>query len=689
MKFVTALTYWVIVALWLGVIGTIIVSYLRETRASGPMRLLLIVLSIDILRNLIENTYFGLFFGSEYGLFPPRIAEILSSPGLLIIPKLINIAAACAVLALLLRRWLPAALKQQAEVAETLRQTSEALRQEAEDRRRLFETSLDLVFITDRRGTLLQVSPSSKATLGYEASEMIGHSARDFIYPGDLERTRQEMRLARSGLETRNFETRYLHKDDRVVTLAWSGVWSEPEQKHYFIGRDMSERKDAEDRLRHLAYHDHLTGLPNRLSLRIDLAAALDPGADDSPRACGLALLDIDRFKDINDRLGNAVGDELLKCISERILAIEQTAFRLYRLSADEFAMLFAGNGNPILIGQQVDAALKCLSQPLDTGGHRVFVTASSGIVTAPSHGREVDELIANADLALQEAKSAGGNRVQLFMAPLRAKAQSRWQLDSELRRAAAEHEFILHYQPQIRLSDGAIAGAEALLRWQHPERGLLAPAAFIEHLSETPAALELGRWILREACLQLGRWSADGLPAIRIGVNLFPCQFYSGTLVEDVNRVLLETGLAPEQLELEITENIALNQEKALIEPLYALRARGVNIAFDDFGTGYASLIYLRQYPLTRIKIDQSFVRKISDRSPPKDIAIIRSVIQMAHNLRLGVIGEGVETADQEAFLRTEKCEEAQGYFYSRPVAAEAFKALLVASADRVRLAG
>src|SRR6185312_7529413 len=343
-----------------------------------------------------------------------------------------------------------------------------------------------------------------------------------------------------------------------------------------------------------------------------------------------------------------------------RILAIEQTAFRLYRLSADEFAMLFAGNGNPILIGQQVDAALKCLSQPLDTGGHRVFVTASSGIVTAPSHGREVDELIANADLALQEAKSAGGNRVQLFMAPLRAKAQSRWQLDSELRRAAAEHEFILHYQPQIRLSDGAIAGAEALLRWQHPERGLLAPAAFIEHLSETPAALELGRWILREACLQLGRWSADGLPAIRIGVNLFPCQFYSGTLVEDVNRVLLETGLAPEQLELEITENIALNQEKALIEPLYALRARGVNIAFDDFGTGYASLIYLRQYPLTRIKIDQSFVRKISDRSPPKDIAIIRSVIQMAHNLRLGVIGEGVETADQEAFLRTEKCEEA-----------------------------
>jgi EAL domain-containing protein (putative c-di-GMP-specific phosphodiesterase class I) len=313
-------------------------------------------------------------------------------------------------------------------------------------------------------------------------------------------------------------------------------------------------------------------------------------------------------------------------------------------------------------------------------------VTASSGIVTAPSHGRDVDELVANADLALQEAKSSGGNRVQLFMAPLRAKAQSRWQLDTELRRAVADHEFVLHYQPQIRLSDGAITGAEALLRWQHPERGLLAPAAFIEHLSETPAALELGRWILREACWQLSRWSAEGRPAIRMGVNLFPCQFYSGTLVEDVNAVLRETGLAPERLELEITENIALKQDKALIEPLHALRARGVSIAFDDFGTGYASLIYLRQYPLTRIKIDQSFVRKISDRSPPKDMAIIRSVIQMAHNLRLDVTAEGVETADQEAFLRAEKCEEAQGYFYSRPVAAEAFKALLVDSANRLR---
>jgi diguanylate cyclase (GGDEF)-like protein/PAS domain S-box-containing protein len=693
MNLITALTYWIIVGFWLVVLAVLVASYVRDPSHFRPMRLLLIVLGVDILRNIVENSYFGMFFGAKLGLLPERIADVLGAPALLILPKLINVAAACAVLALLLRKWLPAAAKHEAEVVETLRQTSNSLRQEVEERRRLFETSLDLIIITDRRGTLLQVSPSSKATLGYEPNELVGHSARDFIYPGDLERTRQEMRLARSGLETRNFETRYVHKDGRVVTLAWSGVWSEPEQKHYFLGRDMTERTEVEDRLRHLAYHDHMTGLPNRLSLRNDLAASLNAGPDGSSRACGLALLDLDRFKDINDRFGHSDGDRILKAVCERILATEQASFRLYRLGADEFAVLFPDCGDPVLIGHELSRALSRISEPFELSGQKIFFTASGGIVVAPSHGLDVDELIGNADLALQEAKTAGGNRAELFMAPFRAKAQSRWQLDAELRRAASEREFVLYYQPQISLSDGSITGAEALLRWRHPERGLLSPAAFIGLLAESPVALDVGRWIWGEACDQLARWMAEGSRRIQVGVNLFPSQFFSGTLVEDVDRVLRDTGLTAECLELEITENIALRQDKALISPLHALRARGVGIAFDDFGTGYASLIYLRHYPLTRIKIDQSFIRRISDRSPPKDVAIIRSIILMAHNLGLNVIAEGVETAEQEAFLRGEKCNEAQGYLYAKPLPADEFRSYLMHNQSgallRERMAG
>lgn len=681
MTLVTALTYWIIVALWLVALATVTVSYLRDPRRFRAMRLLLIVIGIDIVRNLVENSYFGLFFGAQYGLFPARLGEVLGNPNLLILPKLINIAAACAALVLLLHRWLPTTLKEQAELNKSLRQASDALRQEAEERRLLFETSLDLIFITDRRGTLLQVSPSSKATLGYGPAEMVGRSARDFIYPGDLERTRLEMRLARSGLETRNFETRYVHKDGRVVTLAWSGVWSEPEQRHYFFGRDMTERHDAEERLRHLAYHDHLTGLPNRISLRNDLAAILNATSSDEPHACAIAVFDLDRFKDINDTLGHPTGDQILQMVAERLMATSQSNSRLYRLGADEFVMMFLDCGDPNIISGLIEQAMKRLAAPFSVGDQELFITGSGGFAIAPAHGLDVDELIANADLALHEAKAAGGDRFRLFMPQLRAKAQVRRQLDTQLRRAVSEGEFVLYYQPQIKLENGMVVGAEALLRWQHPERGLLGPAAFIEALAESPVALDVGRWILQTACKQAASWSNQHGEPVRIGVNLFPSQLYSGALVEDVDLALRKSGLPADYLELEITENIALRQDEALVAPLHALHSRGIGIAFDDFGTGYASLIYLRRYPLTRIKIDQSFVRKISDRSLPKDAAIIRSIIQMAHNLGLQVVAEGVETADQEAFLITEKCDEAQGFRYAKPMCLEEFKSFLICS--------
>ena len=688
MTLAAALIYWVIIALWLAVLATVAVSYWRNPRTFGATRMLLAVLAIDTIRNLIENFYFGFYFGAQYGFFPAAIVGVLGDPNLLIIPKLINVAAACLVLGLLLLRWLPQALRERANADHDIRQTSDALRQESEERRRLFETSLDLIFITDRRGQFIRVSPSSLATLGYAPEEMIGRSAREFIYPDDLDSTRSEMRLARAGRETRNFETRYVHKNGRVVTLAWSGIWSEPEQKHFFFGRDMTERKIAEKKLEHLAHYDQLTGLPNRVSLRKALDLLLDRGNGHNQPAAALAMIDLDGFKDINDTLGHSAGDRLLQEVAERLSAAAADAdVRVYRLGGDEFVLIFPGCGDPIIIARLVEATLKRLGERFEIKGQSLFIGASVGIAIAPADGGDVEELISNADLALYDAKAATGNAYRFFVPTLRARAQARRELDTELRRAFAEKEFVVYYQPQVRLSDGALVGAEALLRWRHPQRGILGPHAFIDALAESPVALEVGRWILKTACADAVAWQIAGLAPVRVGVNLFPPQFHDQTLLEDVEAALTQSGLPAGALELEITENIALGHDESILAQLKALRMKGVGLAFDDFGTGYASLSYLTRYPLSRIKIDQGFVRKIADSSLPENTAIVRSIIVMAHNLGLEVVAEGVETSAQAAFLRAEHCEEVQGYLYARPMPAQDFEALLRADPRAARL--
>jgi EAL domain-containing protein (putative c-di-GMP-specific phosphodiesterase class I) len=349
---------------------------------------------------------------------------------------------------------------------------------------------------------------------------------------------------------------------------------------------------------------------------------------------------------------------------------------RFYRLGGDEFVLILPDCGDPREIAQLVDSTLHRLRESFDINGHQLFIGASVGIAIA-TDGLNTEELISNADLALYDAKAAGGNMYRLFMPVLRARAQARRELDTELRRACSNDEFVLYFQPQIRASDGAVVGAEALLRWRHPQRGILAPGAFIDALAESPIALGLGRWIIHTACASAARWRAMGLP-IRVGVNLFPAQFHDGTLLKDVEAALLQSGLPPAALELEITENVALGQDETMLAQLRTLRAKGIDLAFDDFGTGYASLSYLARYPLTRIKIDQSFMRKITGKSTLQDTAIVRSLIIMAHNLGLQVIAEGVETPDQAAFLRAEKCEELQGFLYAPPLPIQEFEEFL-----------
>jgi EAL domain-containing protein (putative c-di-GMP-specific phosphodiesterase class I) len=316
------------------------------------------------------------------------------------------------------------------------------------------------------------------------------------------------------------------------------------------------------------------------------------------------------------------------------------------------------------------------LAEPFEIGGQSRFISASAGIAFAPADGSSVEDLIANADLALYEAKGQGGRTYRLFLPAFRARAEARRRLDSDLRRAVSENEFELFFQPQVRLCDSATVGAEALVRWRHPERGLLGPEAFVEALIESPAVREVGSWILHAACRNSATWRTRGLAPIRIGVNLFPSQFHHDDLLADIEDVLRQTGLPPDSLELEITENIGLTDDGKVLARLTALREMGVHLAFDDFGTGYASLNYLTRYPLSRIKIDQSFVRKIPHNR--QDAAIIRSIIVMAHNLGLEVVAEGVETQEQAAFLQNEGCDQVQGFLFAKPLPNSKFEEFL-----------
>jgi diguanylate cyclase (GGDEF)-like protein/PAS domain S-box-containing protein len=677
MTLAAALIFWGIVSLWLAVLATVAVAYVRNPQTFGTVRLLLAVVAIDALRNIIENIYFGTYFGAQYGVFPGAIIGVLATPYLLIIPKLMNVVAACLVLGLLLMRWLPAAVQERSKADIDMRQASVALKQEAEERRRLFETSLDLILVTNYQGNLIRVSPSSANTLGYLPEEMVGSDVAEFVHPDDLQQTRWEMRAASGGRHTRDFETRFVRKDGRIVTLAWSGVWSEPELKHFLIGRDMTERRLAEEKLKQLAHYDQLTGLPNRIMLRTALNSLLDLSPRPADRATSIAIIDLDDFKNINNTLGQSIGDEVLKEVARRLTATADEMVQIYRVGGDEFALVFPDRGDPSTVVQITDSMLQW-GERFEISGHRLFIDASAGIAIAPADGLSVEELISNANLALHDAKAAGGRSSRLFVPALRAKAQARQLLDTELRRAFSESEFVLYFQPQLRVSDESVVGAEALLRWRHPIKGILGPGAFIEALAENPVVLDVGKWILQAACERAAAWRLRGLPPVRIGVNLFPAQCRGGTMQKDVEAALLHSGLPAEFLELEITENIALGDDEAMLVSLRELRAKGVGLAFDDFGTGYASLSYLTRYPLTRIKIDQSFVRKITNESASKDTAVLRSIILMAHNLGLQVIAEGIETPIQAAFLQAEKCDEVQGFLYAKPLPAAEFEEFL-----------
>jgi diguanylate cyclase (GGDEF)-like protein len=383
-------------------------------------------------------------------------------------------------------------------------------------------------------------------------------------------------------------------------------------------------------------------------------------------------FFDLDRFKHINDSLGHPVGDQLLICVSERLRHTIREEDTVARLSGDEFMVLLEGLAVAEDAVNVAKKTLQALAKPFDLNTHVVYITCSVGISLFPDDAADSEILLKNADTALYRAKDRGRNSFQFFTKELTVAAKQRVMLESSLRHAIEDDTLELFYQPQVSLSTGEIVGAEALMRWQHPQLGLLTPERFLPVAEETGIVLELGNWVLHRACAQAKMWQQHGLPRLRIAVNISPLQVAGGGLLEIVQRVLEDTGLEPRYLELEITEGVLLERTEQAFNTLNSLTALGVSLAIDDFGKGYSSLNYLKRFRLHTLKIDQSFIRNIPKDS--NDMAIVRAIIALAKSLRLNVVAEGVETRAQQQVLRTHGCDQVQGFLFAAPIEVSKF---------------
>jgi diguanylate cyclase (GGDEF)-like protein len=432
---------------------------------------------------------------------------------------------------------------------------------------------------------------------------------------------------------------------------------------------EVAERRRSEARVRHLLHHDALTGLPNRLLFQDRLAQALVRARRSGERVA-VILLDLDRFKEINDSRGHPVGDRLLRAVAERLRRTLRAADTLARLGGDEFAVVAGGLAAAEAAAGVAAKLLAALDRPLELDGETVHSGVSIGISLFPEHGADADSLTTHADLALYAAKEQR-RCFRLFTPSLREAMQARRRLDEELRTALEEGQFVLHYQPRFDLAGGRMTGVEALLRWRHPEHGLLGPDRFIGAAEASGLIRPIGRWVLEEACRQGAAW-AEGGRRLAVSVNLSPAQFAEDALAQEVRRALDDSRLAARALELEVTETLYLEHASERIYALmHALRLEGIRLSIDDFGTGYSSLAYLRHLPFDIIKIDRAFVSRLGD--APEDEAIVRAVVTLVHALGKRVVAEGVETPAQLDILRALECDEAQGYLLARPAAAAA----------------
>jgi diguanylate cyclase (GGDEF)-like protein len=449
------------------------------------------------------------------------------------------------------------------------------------------------------------------------------------------------------------------------------------------------ERKRYQVQLEHQANYDALTGLPNRNLLHDRMRQAVF--AQRSPRAMAVVFIDLDNFKFVNDSLGHGVGDKLLKGMAERLRAVLREGDTVARLGGDEFVVILNDHTSEEVIFRAMQRIIHEVGLPMNVDGHDLSLTCSAGISLYPQDGGDVETLLRNADAAMYRAKDHGRNNFQFYTSEMNERINERVALENALRRALERNEFLLHYQQKVDLSSSAVAGAEALVRWNHPEWGLLRPERFIPLAEETGLIVKMGEWVLRETCRQTRAWLDQGLAPGLVSVNLSARQFRQEGLVRLVSRILEETRLDPRHLEIELTESMVMQNVPAAIATLHGLKSLGAQLSVDDFGTGYSSLAYLKDFPIDTLKIDRSFVRQIgagedagSGAGASDDGVIAKAVIQLGHALHLKVIAEGVETDAQVRFLRRHGCDEAQGFFYGEPLPPEGHAALLRAAAGR-----
>ncbi|NTJ09263.1 putative bifunctional diguanylate cyclase/phosphodiesterase [Rhizobium lusitanum] len=416
----------------------------------------------------------------------------------------------------------------------------------------------------------------------------------------------------------------------------------------------------------YLAEHDALTGLPNRTLLNRKVVALLEK-ASQAGKSLAVAFVDLDNFKLVNDSLGHAAGDELLKVVAQRISAQIKSSGIVSRIGGDEFIIVLEENQDPF--HERLKAILEGISEPLTIDGVEIRVSCSIGVACSRKHGDTASELFANADMALYRVKESGRNGIQLFTPAMGEEARSKLSRIEELRRAVERNEFVLHYQPQKNISSGQVIGVEALVRWQHPVEGLLLPGTFIPLAEETGLVVLIGDMVLREACRQARAWQDQGLPPLRIAVNVSARQFLENSLIDQVASALQAAGLDPQWLELELTESLIMRDVEGAIERMHALKELGVSIAIDDFGTGYSSLSTLRRFPLSRLKIDRSFIADIPEKAG--DMAITSAIVSLGRTLELEVVAEGVETEEQAQFLEGAGCEMFQGFLFAKPLPA------------------
>ncbi|MEK7616115.1 MAG: EAL domain-containing protein [Patescibacteria group bacterium] len=559
------------------------------------------------------------------------------------------------------------------------RQTQFALKQSEEHFRTLVNSVQDAaLFMIDEKGAIMSWNNGAERVYGYEEQEVLKKNVSLFFLPEDIEK-REPQKIqavaAKSGFyQVEGWRRR---KDN---SLFWASVMltSFRDENAVLRGfvvsvRDRTERKTSEDTIKFQAFHDALTGLPNRTRAESYLTTVMHSRRKKTRFA--LFFIDLDKFKKINDTLGHAMGDRILKEVAVRFRDAVRHEDLVARFAGDEFLV--------ISLVDTVDDARKiaddifhALLPDFIIDSYHLQVTASMGIVLYPDHGTSHEILLKNADAALYRAKENGRNQYQFFGEHMVHEALERISLESSLRQAIKKNEFQLYYQPVVDSSSQGIVGAEALIRWNHPERGLLYPSEFISLAEDTGSIIVLGGWVLQEACMQLQRWHQLGFTHLSMGINVSPRQMIRSNIVEQVREVLDKTRLDPSKVNLEVTENIALQNNETLMATIRQLRGLGVGLVLDDFGLGHSSLGYLKQFSITGLKVDQSFVRK--SLAMEEDAAIVKAIVLLSQTLNLSLVAEGVETEEEKAFLQANGCRYLQGYLFSKPLPAEEFEKLL-----------